>query len=605
MPDLLTSVVDSSPAAMFTWRGYDRATRRFGDFVSLNQALLDLLGCSSAEAIRGTTVLSDAFGSAWSDAHDTLIEEGFWASRIQVRRLDGMLRWLDARVWWFPSEDLGAAIFEDVDDLVRLEDEVAVSADAYQHLFEHSSAGMYRIDHGGNVLEVNQSAAALLGYPSAAAMREARPSVNALLEDPDDREEIGRLLREGGSVSRVVRMTSASGSPAWIRLEMTCDPTREVIEGIAVDVTPERETRRELVESIQKYRVGFDNAVAGMLVCRLKTRELLAANDHFARCLGFSSALELREVARPPFHPLSNLLWKVAELRDGGEQTGVIEADLHGVDGREVHVTASVQVQDDQDQVFIVAINTTDEHRSARRRERLLTELQIQSERHQATAAHLMEAAERERRLVARRIEEGPARQIASILPRLTQPVPAGVAFSSELQSLDAAIELLRGALGNVRQLLGYLRPAALDDLGLPTAMSAAFGQALDAAGKEFRLSVLGAGVEMDRTVEVALFRTAQEIVLDSVRRSAASVIRATIDFTDPREATMTIADPGRAYPLAVAGGPLGWGSLQPAERIALVDGELAVTSDPVSGSTFRITVPRTLPEEVFDERPA
>jgi hypothetical protein len=111
--------------------------------------------------------------------------------------------------------------------------------------------------------------------------------------------------------------------------------------------------------------------------------------------------------------------------------------------------------------------------------------------------------------------------------------------------------------------------------------------------------------------IEVTLYRIAQEGITNIMRHAAATQASVILLMHD-HEVSLIIEDNGKGFDLAAAekglrGGPYPGGGAprRPSlgligmkERAALVGGEFAVDSQPGKGTTLRVRIPLTAPEE-------
>jgi signal transduction histidine kinase len=159
---------------------------------------------------------------------------------------------------------------------------------------------------------------------------------------------------------------------------------------------------------------------------------------------------------------------------------------------------------------------------------------------------------------------------------------------------LAEAINMLDGALGQVRQWSFDLRPPLLDDLGLVSALR----WYLDRQVREFVVPHLKAPRREKRfpsEIETTCFRVAQEALTNVVRHAKATHVWIEIGHT-PRELQLGIRDDGVGFDVASAqnraagGGSLGLLGMQ--ERVRLCGGRLDITSAPNAGAKLLATIP-------------
>ncbi len=227
---------------------------------------------------------------------------------------------------------------------------------------------------------------------------------------------------------------------------------------------------------------------------------------------------------------------------------------------------------------------------------RIVAPLLAQTLRARALADDLREsrgaaiaAIEEERRRLRRDLHDG------------LGPTLSGIGFTadaarntirSDPRSADDLLRRLRAdavaAVGEIRRLVYDMRPPALDELGLVSALRQQTSRIRTAAGDPMRVSV-DAPADLPRlpaAVEVAAYRIATEAVTNSARHSGADVASVCIDVEDDSLA-VTIRDPSPRVRAWVPG--VGMSSMR--ERAAEVGGTLFISGDE-QGSLVRAHLP-------------
>ncbi len=207
------------------------------------------------------------------------------------------------------------------------------------------------------------------------------------------------------------------------------------------------------------------------------------------------------------------------------------------------------------------------EHRTAEAKLRLLARRVVQSQ-------------EDEREHLARELHDGTSQalvgvklQIESYADSLGTPPPA----------LDKALQRLNQALHEVRGLSHRLRPALLDQLGLPAALERLAQEFDDQGGIRAEAQVQGQPCELLPEVKTALFRVAQE-ALTNVHKHAAGAHRVRLGLRfDASTVRLEIEDDGQGFdvPAVQVDARRGIGLRNMRERMAAVGGRLHLQSAP------------------------
>ena len=148
-------------------------------------------------------------------------------------------------------------------------------------------------------------------------------------------------------------------------------------------------------------------------------------------------------------------------------------------------------------------------------------------------------------------------------------------------QAMRDAVERIEQEIGNLRSIITDLRPAALDELGLRTAIEALLDRhrERDEIEIEHELSLPGPGAaarRFDEGLEMAAYRLVQEALNNVTKHAAASRVRVAVGESDEM-LVVEVQDDGDGFdPKATS---QGFGLAGMRERVALVGGTLDIES--------------------------
>ena len=205
-------------------------------------------------------------------------------------------------------------------------------------------------------------------------------------------------------------------------------------------------------------------------------------------------------------------------------------------------------------------------------------------------AIRIIQAQEEERKRVAREIHDGPAQAVANVVLRaeicekvLNQDIRV---VQEELIGLK---ETARNSLTEIRRIIFDLRPMALDDLGLVPALRRYLGN-LQERDFPVEMVVLGQEIRLDPTIELTLFRLAQEALNNAQKYAQARRVQLTLEFA-PQAVILQVEDDGKGFSLdGVEHG--GFGLLGMRERTELLDGQCQIDSEPGQGTKVIARIP-------------
>lgn len=216
-----------------------------------------------------------------------------------------------------------------------------------------------------------------------------------------------------------------------------------------------------------------------------------------------------------------------------------------------------------------------------------------------------MQARERERTRWAREIHDETVQGLGALRLKLAHARDLDDAKALDL-AVDAVLDGLGAEIDGLRHLITELRPAALDDLGLPAALQALARRAQAIDGLEVRTEIDLQSCDhdgrLDAELESTVYRIVQEALTNVGKHAQASsaVVSVTaedgvmrIEVTDdgvglPSDAAQRAAEAAESM-----SGGFGMSGMR--ERAELVGGQLDVrAADPVTGrgTTVRLTVP-------------
>ena len=166
---------------------------------------------------------------------------------------------------------------------------------------------------------------------------------------------------------------------------------------------------------------------------------------------------------------------------------------------------------------------------------------------------------------------------------------------TAEIQQRVARLNTLTTQAGReINKLAWEIRPTALDDLGLQTAIEQFLEEWGERSSLQFDLHLTLSDRRLAPAIETALYRVLQEGIRNVVKHAAATRVGVILDAT-AKEVQLIIEDNGRGFAhedIQFESKPAArLGLLGIRERLALVNGTLEIESSP-NGTTLLIHVP-------------
>jgi len=150
--------------------------------------------------------------------------------------------------------------------------------------------------------------------------------------------------------------------------------------------------------------------------------------------------------------------------------------------------------------------------------------------------------------------------------------------------------ESARAGVEHVREIARGLRPQALDEFGLRSALISLASQVADRTGLRVRPQLGPSLPVLEREQELAIFRVAQESLTNVARHAQARNVNLALNVHDGA-VVLSVRDDGRGISQREAAGRrMGLGGMH--ERALLVGGELTVRPCEDGGTEVRLAVP-------------
>jgi two-component system sensor histidine kinase UhpB len=209
----------------------------------------------------------------------------------------------------------------------------------------------------------------------------------------------------------------------------------------------------------------------------------------------------------------------------------------------------------------------------------------LESERRES-ARRALAAQEAERRRIARELHDEIGQTLTGLVMRseaIARRAPEGM--RAELEGMR---ETARRGAEDVRTIARRLRPEALDELGLRSALVALGAAVADESGLKIERE-LAEDLDLSREEELVIYRVAQEGLTNVVRHARASraelVLRGGSDGI-----ALIVRDDGIGLPRDLGADPAGIRGMR--ERALLVGGELTIREASPHGTEVRLWLP-------------
>jgi len=209
-------------------------------------------------------------------------------------------------------------------------------------------------------------------------------------------------------------------------------------------------------------------------------------------------------------------------------------------------------------------------------------------------ATELTLAEERERRAIAGDLHDHIGQALAVIRARLRR-MQSNAVFSGMERDVEEAIALLDQTIQSTRTLTFEISPPVLYDLGLEPALEWLCRQFEKKHGLRAEMTSEGAGPAVPDSLQITVFRSVQEFLLNAVKHARASSVRVHL-VRRSALLRVEVRDDGVGFDASPDGLFLadhgGFGLFSIRERLKVLGGTLEISSSPGKGAAFILTVP-------------
>jgi PAS domain S-box-containing protein len=506
----------------------------------------------------------------------------------------------------------------------------------YRGIFENAVEGIFQTTTEGRLLTANPMMARICGYGSPEEMVETVWDIGTqLYAEPSRREEFARRMSQEGRVFEFeARFRRKDGSGIWISMNARAvrSSSGRVVgyEGTLEDITERKEAEVELRRSLDRLMAIHE---AGIILGSTLEPEEIGTRllEIMRRISGLTAAvISLRQGSDRQVE-----VWRSIGLEEPGQEVRNTPRAKEAIEAALFQETTQVFALDAPETGFATGIclplmvreravgvleaygpgeladggtvsifeSLTGQAASAFENARLYGELMEREKKLQELVGKILVAQEEERRRVAYEVHDGLA-QVAAAAHQHLQAFahyhpPANEEGREELKRVA---NLVRQTVGEARRVIADLRPTALDEFGLRSAIRLHL-DALRADGWRIAYEDSLGDERLPAATETAIFRVVQE-ALNNVGKHAGttrvgvSLVRRPQGPLGPGEKgsiQLRIRDYGRGFLPAdgSGGGPgerVGMAGMR--ERVTLLGGVFRVASRPGVGTLVLAEIP-------------
>jgi PAS domain S-box-containing protein len=487
---------------------------------------------------------------------------------------------------------------EEIAERQRAEEALRMSEERFRTIFEHAPIGIGLTNNAQSLIQTNPALQEMLGY-SEGELR-GRNVVDLIVAEDLPVQRWYSMLATGGPIGRYQREVPCSrsdGRTAWISLNVSrmktggghSDNSIVMMEDITLRRTTEQQMRM-LAHTITSMNEG--------VVITDSNDVILSVNPAFCRSYGYGEQECLGRTVR------AIGLWTEpappCEATSGTVQTNDRNGELVAVSksGRKFPVLVSTSmVRDEQGSpraMVTISRDITDQRR-------LKTKLE-EAERERLAAVRgfalsVQRAQEEERARISRELHDDLCQRLSGMKFRVEvledQILAAGKGAGRRLRNFAHELDRM---ITDVRRISSNLRPSVLDDFGLVTALRLLCRdfEKVHSIRTQFQHGNVPSR-RVDPSIEIALYRIAQEALSNVARHANASTVAVRLLHEDSY-LRLIVKDDGKGFNREgidrVRASGRGFGLISMRERSELLRGTFEIDSVEGRGTTIASRLP-------------
>jgi two-component system sensor histidine kinase UhpB len=209
------------------------------------------------------------------------------------------------------------------------------------------------------------------------------------------------------------------------------------------------------------------------------------------------------------------------------------------------------------------------------------------AEERRAGAGAALAAQERERLRIGRALHDEAGQTLTAIALEVERAATDGP--PAQRDQMAALAAHLHDSLDEIRRISRYLRPEALDDVGLVNALIALTSRADRQSGVRIERRLSAELPPLSTELELVIYRVAQEALTNVLRHADASSCVITLQVLDAM-VELRVSDDGVGMPARLSGETIGIEGMR--ERALLGGGTISIESSSGEGTQVNLRLP-------------
>lgn len=209
--------------------------------------------------------------------------------------------WLETqgKILYDNSGRIIGAVFSgrDISERKKAEEALRMSENRFRSLTQNSPTGIIFFDTDGNILEINNKMAQILGAPTISSIKDHNESENQHILQNDFLNDFNRCIHTQETIYNEVAIVSPWNNKIFLQYYLTpIEDHNGITIGVLAninDISKRKQSEEELRANEEKLTAFFNNAVAGIGILN-KTRKYNLVNLTWTKMLGYNSKTAAR-----------------------------------------------------------------------------------------------------------------------------------------------------------------------------------------------------------------------------------------------------------------------------------------------------------------------
>jgi two-component system sensor histidine kinase UhpB len=206
---------------------------------------------------------------------------------------------------------------------------------------------------------------------------------------------------------------------------------------------------------------------------------------------------------------------------------------------------------------------------------------------------HLQQLREDEKKNIARELHDELGQMLTALKIDMRNILTEDSNLIETRTQLEEQVKSIDNIITTTRSLIQQLRPAILDDLGLPAAVEWLVSELRKRTEIKVDLRISPLELELNENMKVGLYRSIQETLNNVIKHSRASTVEISITKSD-YFVVVDVSDNGIGFEPEKVSTESSMGLLGLKERIWIMGGTVEIKSKKNVGSSIQIKVPIT-----------